>query len=344
MARLSEIQDELFAHDCAITAEMEQWAEYDVVAYLESGNTVTPAMQPPARPAPPEDPPTPPPAPATAPPPAPTPAPPPHTMPHDAPTRFAITREHAERLVALERDSGGKYALGRRLRNGDYIVDDVILTEEDESGLQPGDRVIELGVEATEVSPEQMLSTTCHHLRDILPMLETVPSYTVVVERDPAPLPALLSLSDLLERCGLPHLIPPLSAGGHTLAELHRQIESCSRAELLAHVKGIGVERLAERQKIVSGLTKALRDRQLTPSIEDGHGRSRKPRVVGRDHARPFPSVPIAFRIAPLRIPSQCPAPHLSPLHPHPISGAAPRNQRLPQGPHLSTARAAPLA
>ena len=41
-------------------------------------------------------------------------------------------------------------------------------------------------------------------------------------------------------------------------------MESLSCANMLSYVKGLGVERLADRQKLTGGLS-ALRDRQLTP-------------------------------------------------------------------------------
>ena len=49
-ARLEELRAEVFADDVEITSEMRAWAEADVVAYLESGGMISPAVKPDAPP------------------------------------------------------------------------------------------------------------------------------------------------------------------------------------------------------------------------------------------------------------------------------------------------------
>ena len=223
--RLLELQGDLFADDCDISdPTILDWSEPDVIAYLESGGAIKPAAAPP---------PAPPPAPHPAPPPADSrklePPPAATFTPHP---QFKLTREHAQRLITLKRNADGKYFLGTQLKNGDYLRDGTILTDDDESGLDAGDKVLELG------DSYQSLSTSCHHLPDIFSELDQNEStYTVMVERQPPPLPALLSLHDLLERIGCMHLLETLLAsegGGVTLGELKFKMESLSRANMLS--------------------------------------------------------------------------------------------------------------
>ena len=168
LERLLELQGDLFADDCDISdPTILDWSEPDVIAYLESGGAIKPAAAPP---------PAPPPAPHPAPPPADSrklePPPAAAFTPHP---QFKLTREHAQRLITLKRNADGKYFLGTQLKNGDYLRDGTILTDDDESGLDAGDKVLELG------DSYQSLSTSCHHLPDIFSELDQNDStYTVM--------------------------------------------------------------------------------------------------------------------------------------------------------------------
>jgi hypothetical protein len=82
-------------------------------------------------------------------------------------------------------------------------------------------------------------------------------------ERDRALQPASYTLAALCESCGLDHHILALE-GNLTLADLQSRLLA-NRPLLLEHLRGLGMEKLAERQRLANAVGKAEKAGQLPP-------------------------------------------------------------------------------